>query len=158
MGERRTLGDVGTEYRSVVERRAAVAQRLSQDRDCWLVTADRSGEPYVVPLSFVTLGSGLLLVTARERRSVCNAESNPRVAVILGGFGDTIRAYGDCSIGPVASTSPALLARFAADAGWTPPEDFVCLAIALRVITCSRNPQEDVDRRIWQSPDRPFWD
>jgi hypothetical protein len=155
----RAIGDSAAPYRTQAERRSIVAERFRVDCDCWLATSAEDG-PYVVPLSFLITGADAVLATAETRPTVRNVRRIPRVALVLGGHDDAIRAYGDCAIGPLDDIAPAVRAQYVERAGWDPfaaGPPFVALVVRLEEVLCSRSPAEDSDRVVWRRGDPTPW-
>lgn len=158
MGSGPEIGAPDAPYRTVEERLAVAAARLRADRDCWLVTASVERGPCAVPLSFLAFGARLLLATARDRAAVGNVEADPRVTLILGGFGDAIRLVGEAEVVPFDSLDSSVLAGYVAKAGWNPVRaGFAALVVTLSAIHCSRSPAEDRDRVVWRAGAPTVW-
>ncbi len=147
-----TIGDAGAPYRTPEERLAVAAARLTSDRDLWLLTSHPDRGPHAVPLSFVAYGPVIILATGEHRPAVRNAAFDPRVVLVLGGYGDAIRASGEAEIVPFASIDADIQARYVAKAGWDPADvEFAAVVVRLDEILCSRSPEEDRNRVIWKA-------
>ena len=152
------IGEPGAPYRTVDERLVVAAARLRADRDCWFVTASAERGPCAVPLSFLVFGPCVLLATARHRPAARNVQADPRVILVLGGFGDAIRLVGEAEVVPFESVDSSVLALYVAKAGWSPVRPgFAGLVVTLNSIHCSRSPAEDRDRVVWRAGAPTAW-
>lgn len=70
--------------RSTEQRISDVSAALQTHRDLWVATADRTGAPYLIPLSFLWNGTAVIISTPSESRTVRNLETNPRARLALG--------------------------------------------------------------------------
>jgi hypothetical protein len=158
MPERAVIGDDSAPYRTKDERLAVIARRLTVDRDCWFATADPERGPHVVPLSFLADGPRLILATGRNRPVIRNLQGDPRVVVVLGGFGDAVRTSGRARAVELDSFGAAILARYVAKAGWEPQgEQSLGIVVELEEVRCSRSSAEDRDRVVWQAGSPTPW-
>jgi hypothetical protein len=152
------IGDAGGRYRTREERLTAVSARLVSDRDLWLITSHPASGPHAIPLSFVVEGPAVILSTARHRPAARNAALDPRVVLVLGGYGDAIRAAGVAEIVPFESLDTGIRMRYVAKAGWDPAAvGFAALVVRLEEILCSRSPDEDRDRVVWRAGSPVPW-
>ena len=58
--------------RSRAQRKADTLARLEQDVDCWVASADETGNTHLVPLSYYWDGAALVLATPRSSRTATN--------------------------------------------------------------------------------------
>ena len=80
----------GKRFRSEKEPCASALEEMNRHRVAHLATADRQGNPLVVPLCFTCRGEVIYSVvdekpnrlTAARLRRLCNIEENPQVAVL----------------------------------------------------------------------------
>lgn len=154
------IGDATGPYRTPAQRLAGVVERFHRDRDCWLATAHPRTGPYVVPLSFVMVESLALLATAEPRRVVHNIRAMPRAVIVLGGYGDAIRANGICEVVAFDAIASDLRTAYVEKAGWDPGHQdtpFVALLLRLVEVWCSRSPVEESDRVVWRAGDPTPW-
>jgi hypothetical protein len=150
-----TIGIQDAPYRSPIERLAVVASRLRDDRDCWLVTGRG---PHAVPLSFLADGRQIILATAEERPAARNVLEEPRVLLLLGGYGDAIRLSGEAALAPFENLDKDVRLRYLSKAGWDPAgAGFVALTVTLNQVRCSRSPAEDQDQVVWGAGDPIPW-
>jgi pyridoxamine 5'-phosphate oxidase-like protein len=154
------IGDGAAAYRSPDERQRVVAVRFAGDRDCWLLTQDPANGPYAIPLSFVVSGQHALMATASASRTVKNVEIDPRAALVLGGYGDAIRAYGRCAVLPLERVGRELRSSYVMKTGWDPERSgshFVGLLLDMEKVLCSRSPTEDGDNVVWARDQPTPW-
>jgi hypothetical protein len=158
MDIRPAIGDGGAAYRPPEERLAVAAARLTTDRDCWFITTNPERGPHAVPLSFLASGSRVVLATALERPAAQNVMADPRVVLVLGGYGDAIRLTGDAAVVPFDELDAELRLRYITKTGWDPAAaGFVGLVVSLGEMLCSRSPPEDRDRVVWRVGESTHW-
>ena len=69
--------------------------RLANDVDAWVATADQdSGEPYLVPLSFLWDGETLLVSTAAANPTARNLHAGGRIRLTVGPTRDVVLIEG----------------------------------------------------------------
>jgi hypothetical protein len=106
--------------RTRAERKHDALQRLTQDVDLWVATAD-GGNPYLVPLSFLWDGETLLLSTAASTPTGRNLQANGIVRLSLGDTRDLALIDGTVEAIVPAGDIPANLGdAFAAKTGFDP--------------------------------------
>jgi Pyridoxamine 5'-phosphate oxidase len=105
--------------RSAQQRKADTLARLTSDADVWMATADATGSAYLLPLSFLWDGAGLIVSTPRSSVTGRNLGRGGRVRVGVGELRDVTMIDGTAE--PVQD-EPAKDA-FAAKHGWDPRKD-----------------------------------
>ncbi len=105
--------------RSSEERKADALARLATDIDAWIATADGSGNAYLVPLSFLWDGTGLVVSTPRTSETGSNLSRRGRVRVGVGELRDVTMIDGNAELVMDEETKDA----FAAKHGWDPRKD-----------------------------------
>ena len=81
--------------RTPQERKRDVLERLENDVDLWVATADpATGTPYLVPLSYRWDGSTLLIATPRSNPTGLNIGANGMVRVGIGPTRDVVLIEG----------------------------------------------------------------
>jgi hypothetical protein len=154
----RTIGIQDAPYRPPTERLEVIARRLHDDRDCWLVTGNVARGPHAVPLSFLADGLCVILATAAERPAARNVLEEPRVLLLLAGYGDAVRLSGEAALAPFEDLDEDVRSRYLAKAGWDPASaGFVALIVTLDEIRCSRSPAEDEDQVVWKAGAPIHW-
>jgi flavin reductase (DIM6/NTAB) family NADH-FMN oxidoreductase RutF len=80
--------------RSRQERRRDTLGRLTQDKDAWVATASKDGQPCLVPLSFRWDGTSLLMCTRRTNPTARNVTPRGEAVVTLGQTRDVVLLEG----------------------------------------------------------------
>jgi hypothetical protein len=102
--------------RSAEQRKSDTLTRLDSDVDAWFATADAAGNSYLVPLSFLWDGAGLIVSTPRSSVTARNLSRGGRVRVGVGELRDVTMIDGTAE--PVEDE--ATMEEFAAKHGWDP--------------------------------------
>lgn len=105
--------------RSAQQRKSDTLARLTADVDAWIATGDADGDGYLVPLSFLWDGAGVILSTPRSSVTARNLSRGRRVRVGLGELRDVTIIDGTAE--PV--TDDQAMDAFAAKHGWDPREE-----------------------------------
>jgi hypothetical protein len=105
--------------RSLPQRKQDTMGRLESDVDAWVATADSAGNGYLLPLSFLWDGAGVVVSTPRTSITGRNLSRAGRVRVGVGQVRDVTMVDG--SVEPV-SDEPTKDA-FAAKHGWDPRQE-----------------------------------
>jgi hypothetical protein len=114
--------------RNLQQRKQDTLRRLESDVDAWIASADTEGDAYLLPLSFLWDGTGVIVATPRSSVTGRNLSRGARVRVGVGQLRDVTIIEG--TAGPVQDerTKDA----FAAKTGWDPrtaPGDYAFLRI-----------------------------
>jgi hypothetical protein len=105
--------------RSSEQRKSDTMARLTSDADAWIATADAAGRAYLLPLSFLWDGAGVVVCTPRSSVTARNLSRGERVRVGLGELRDVTMIDGTAE--PVADETTK--DAFAAKHGWDPRKD-----------------------------------
>jgi nitroimidazol reductase NimA-like FMN-containing flavoprotein (pyridoxamine 5'-phosphate oxidase superfamily) len=105
--------------RSAEQRKSDTLTRLASDVDAWVATADAAGDVYLVPLSFLWDGAGLIVSTPPSSATGRNLSRGGRVRVGVGQLRDVTMIDGIAESVPDERTKDA----FAAKHGWDPREE-----------------------------------
>jgi nitroimidazol reductase NimA-like FMN-containing flavoprotein (pyridoxamine 5'-phosphate oxidase superfamily) len=105
--------------RSAEQRKSDTMSRLTSDVDAWIATADSAGTPYLVPLSFLWDGAGLIISTPRSSVTGRNLSRGARVRVGVGQVRDVTMIDGTAEPVQDEQTKDA----YAAKHGWDPRTD-----------------------------------
>src|SRR5215475_10362250 len=113
-------GSMTSPPRSKHQRRQDALDRLENDVDVWVATADReSGTPYLVPLSFLWDGSTLLVATPAASPTIRNLQATGKVRLGIGPTRDLVLIDGTAPALAAAEAAPAESgASFAANTGF----------------------------------------
>jgi len=105
--------------RSAEQRKSDSLNRLASDVDAWIATADAAGSGYLLPLSFLWDGAGVVVATPRSSVTGRNLTRGGRVRVGLGELRDVTMMDGTAEPVQDEKTKDA----FAAKHGWDPREE-----------------------------------
>ncbi|MET9337915.1 pyridoxamine 5'-phosphate oxidase family protein [Nonomuraea sp. NPDC003804] len=109
-----------SEARTAEQRRKDTLARLENDVDAWVATADQEGGPYLMPLSFLWDGAGLLLSTAAGNPTARNLVASGTARLALGHTRDVVLIEGSVETLEQAEISPELGDAFAVKTGFDP--------------------------------------
>lgn len=105
--------------RSQQQRKQDTLGRLGSDTDAWIATADTAGQAYLLPLSFLWDGTGVIVSTPRDSITGRNLGRGGRVRVGVGELRDVTMIDG--------TAEPVLDERtkdaFAAKHDWDPRKE-----------------------------------
>jgi general stress protein 26 len=105
--------------RSAEERKSDTLGRLASEVDAWIATADAAGSGYLLPLSFLWDGTGVIVATPRSSVTGRNLTRGARVRVGVGQLRDVTMIEGTAEPVQDERTKDA----FAAKHGWDPRTD-----------------------------------
>ncbi|MEU7752285.1 pyridoxamine 5'-phosphate oxidase family protein [Micromonospora sp. NPDC049101] len=80
--------------RSPRQRKQDTLARLDHDVDAWVASADREGNPYLVPLSFLWDGATFILATGESSPTARNLRSSGQVRMSVGPTRDVVLVEG----------------------------------------------------------------
>jgi hypothetical protein len=102
--------------RSLQQRKQDTLGRLEFDVDAWIASADAEGDAYLLPLSFLWDGAGVIVATPRSSVTGRNLSRGARVRVGVGQLRDVTMIDGTAEPVQDERTKDA----FAAKHGWDP--------------------------------------
>jgi hypothetical protein len=102
--------------RSLQQRKQDTLGRLESDTDAWIASADDGGDAYLLPLSFLWDGAGVIVATPRSSVTGRNLSRGGRVRVGLGQLRDVAMIDGTAEPVQDERTKDA----FSAKHGWDP--------------------------------------
>jgi hypothetical protein len=105
--------------RSLQQRQQDTLDRLASDVNAWIASADAEGNAYLVPLSFLWDGTGVIVSTPRSSVTARNLSRGGRVRVGLGQLRDVTIIEGTAEPIDDAATKDA----FATKHGWDPRKE-----------------------------------
>jgi hypothetical protein len=109
--------------RPLVQRKADTLDRLDHDVDLWVSTADSSGTPHLVPLSFLWDAESFLISTPAASRAGRNLQAGRAVRLAVGETRDIVLIAGTVTaVIPAAELSVAEGDAFAVKSGFDPRE------------------------------------
>ncbi|MER5832274.1 pyridoxamine 5'-phosphate oxidase family protein [Streptomyces sp. NPDC002130] len=107
--------------RSAEQRKKDTLHRLDHDVDAWVATADgASGQPYLVPLSFLWNGSYLLFATPASSPTERNLAASGRARVGIGPTRDVVMVEGTVETVQPGELTEQDAELFAAKTGFDP--------------------------------------
>ncbi|MFC4007278.1 pyridoxamine 5'-phosphate oxidase family protein [Nonomuraea purpurea] len=107
--------------RTPEQRKQDTLDRLRNDVDAWVATADEGGgEPYLVPLSFLWDGATLLMATASASPTARNLLATRRVRVGIGLVRDVVLIEGTAEATPATEIPAETGEAFAEKTGFDP--------------------------------------
>lgn len=138
--------------RSVQRRQRDTLRRLESDVDAWIATADIAGNGYLLPLSFLWDGAGLIISTPSSSVTARNLSLGGRVRVGVGQVRDVTMIDGTAE--PV--TDDGTKEAFAAKHGWDPrkePGDYAYFRIVPDRVQAWREVNELPGRTLMRDGD-----
>ncbi|MGW1991543.1 pyridoxamine 5'-phosphate oxidase family protein [Embleya sp. NPDC001921] len=109
--------------RTAEQRRRDTLDRLDNDVDAWVATADaKTGTPYLVPLSFLWDGETLLMATASASPTARNLLAGGTLRLGIGPTRDVVLIEATAEAFPAAGIADDLGDAFAAKTGFDPRE------------------------------------
>jgi general stress protein 26 len=97
--------------RSAEQRKSDTLARLTSDIDVWVATADTDGNGYLVPLSFLWDGAGLIVSTPLSSPTGRNLRRGGRMRVGVGDVRDVTMIDGTAELVQDEETMEAYAAR-----------------------------------------------
>jgi hypothetical protein len=105
--------------RSAGQRKSDTLGRLDSEVDAWIATADTAGDGYLLPLSFLWDGTGVVVSTLRSSVTGRNLSRGGKVRVGLGAVRDVTMIDGTAELVEDDQAKDA----FAAKHGWDPRQE-----------------------------------
>lgn len=105
--------------RSLQQRKQDTLGRLESDVDAWISSADAEGDAYLLPLSFLWDGVGVVVSTPRSSVTGRNLSRRARVRIGIGQLRDVTMIDGTAEPVQDERTKDA----FAAKHGWDPRDE-----------------------------------
>jgi hypothetical protein len=136
--------------RSRSERKADALERLRDDVDLWVASADGDGNAFLIPLSFYWDGKALTIATPRASRTGRNLLRAGSARVALGHTRDVVIVEGALEKIPIEAEA-ALGDAYARATGWDPrlePSEHLYLKLSPRTVLAWRESNELKGRRL----------
>jgi nitroimidazol reductase NimA-like FMN-containing flavoprotein (pyridoxamine 5'-phosphate oxidase superfamily) len=105
--------------RSAEQRKSDTLTQLASEVDAWVATADAAGNGYLLPLSFLWDGAGMIISTPRSSVTGRNLSRGGQVRVGIGQLRDVTMIDGTAEPVQDERTKDA----FAAKHGWDPRKE-----------------------------------
>jgi hypothetical protein len=106
--------------RTPAQRKQDALHRLEHDVDAWVATADGSGTPYLVPLSFLWDGITVLMATPSSSPTGRNLQATGKVRLGIGPTRDVVLVEGTVDALAADEVPDEVGDAFAAKAGFDP--------------------------------------
>ncbi|MFD6876779.1 MULTISPECIES: pyridoxamine 5'-phosphate oxidase family protein [unclassified Streptomyces] len=106
--------------RSPEQRKREALERLARDVDVWVATADATGEPCLVPLTFWWDGEAVWLATRDTNPTGRNLNASGRVRLSFGHTRDVVLVHGTSRTVPREDLPDGVGEGFVAKDGWDP--------------------------------------
>lgn len=138
--------------RSAEQRKSDTLNRLASEVDAWIATADAAGSGYLLPLSFLWDGAGVIVSTPRSSVTGRNLSRGGRVRVGVGQLRDVTMIDGTAEPLQDERTKDA----FAAKHGWDPrrePDDYAYFRIVADRVQAWREVNELPGRTLMRDGD-----
>ncbi len=131
------------------QRRIDVLQKLQDDVDLWVASADETGDAHLVPLSFYWDGTAITISTPRRSRTARNLQRAGWARVALGPTRDVVIVDGPVEEVAIEA-APELGDAHARATGFDPRtlDDYVYLRITPRAIQAWREENELAERQL----------
>ncbi|MEU5882806.1 pyridoxamine 5'-phosphate oxidase family protein [Spirillospora sp. NPDC047279] len=143
------------EPRGPVQRRQDALARLEQDVDAWVATADeKTGTPYMIPLSFLWDGTTLLVATPAASPTARNLQATGKVRLGIGPTRDVVLIEGTAEAVPDAEIPAATGDAFAVKTGFDPraeTNEYLYFHIRPRRLQAWREANEIADRDLMRA-------
>lgn len=109
--------------RSAAQRKSDAVEKLSNDQDVWVATADDSGIAHLVPLS-LRWHEGMVIVAVEARsRTARNASASGQARLALGPSRDVVMIDAQASVVTRQDAGPAIAGSYRERTGWEPGSD-----------------------------------
>lgn len=109
--------------RSAAQRKSDALEKLSNDQDVWVATADDSGIAHLVPLS-LRWHEGMVIVAVEARsRTARNASASGQARLALGPSRDVVMIDAQASVVTRQDAGPAIAGSYRERTGWEPGSD-----------------------------------
>jgi len=134
--------------RSAQQRKEDTLTRLRDDKDLWVGTADRGGNPTLVPLSFIWDQQGILVATHARNPTARNIVETGLARVALGHTRDVVLIDTVARLLPTEELTDSWAEAYAAKCNWDPRNSpgYRFYHLALRWIEVWREDNEHPDR------------
>jgi hypothetical protein len=137
--------------RTAAQRKSDATEKLENDQDVWVATADDAGNAHLVPLS-LCWHDGMVVVAVEARsRTARNAAASGRARLALGPTRDVVVINAEASVVPCQDAGPAIADGYHERTGWRPGADggdFVFILLRPVAIQAWRDVPELTGRTI----------
>ena len=133
--------------RPTAQRTQDALQRLAEEIDCWVASADEVGNAHLVPFSFYWDGAAAILAMPPANRTAVNLLRTGVARLALDGTRDVVLVDGRVEAG----VDDTAMSAYAAHTGWDPrsePAEYLWLRITPTRIQAWREANELAGRTV----------
>ena len=137
--------------RSTAQRKREALERLAKDIDVWVATADATGEPSLVPLTYWWDGETVWLATRDTNPTGRNLSDSGRVRLSFGHTRDVVLVHGSARRLTREELPAGVGDAFVAKDGWDPREDhpsYVWFQVTPQIVQAWGTVPEMADRTL----------
>jgi hypothetical protein len=137
--------------RSTGQRKSDALEKLENDEDVWVATADDRGVAHLVPLSLCWLDGQVVVAVEARSRTARNASASGRARLALGPSRDVVMIDAEASVVARQDAGPAIAGRYRERTGWEPGSDggdWVFILLRPATIQVWRNVDEIPGRTV----------
>jgi hypothetical protein len=109
--------------RSAAQRKSDAIEKLNEDHDVWVATADDSGIAHLVPLSLCWHDGMVVVAVEASSRTARNASASGQARLALGPTRDVVMIDAQASVVARQEAGPAITGAYRERTGWEPGSD-----------------------------------
>jgi Pyridoxamine 5'-phosphate oxidase len=109
--------------RTTAQRMSDALDKLRNDQDVWVATADRGGTAHLVPLSLCWHDGAVVVTVEAGSRTARNASASGQARLALGPTRDVVMIDAQASVVARQDAGPAIVASYRERTGWEPGSD-----------------------------------
>jgi hypothetical protein len=109
--------------RSAAQRKSDALDKLRNDQDVWVATADGRGIAHLVPLSLCWHDGMVVVAVEASSRTARNASASGRARLALGPTRDVVMIDAQASVVARRDAGPEIVGGYRERTGWEPGSD-----------------------------------
>jgi Pyridoxamine 5'-phosphate oxidase len=109
--------------RSTAQRKSDALEKLGQDQDVWVATADDRGIAHLVPLSLCWHDGMVIIAVEAGSRTARNVSASGQARLALGPTRDVVMIDARASVVARQDAGPAITHSYRERTGWEPGSD-----------------------------------
>ena len=109
--------------RSTAQRKSDAVEKLNNDQDVWVATADDRGIAHLVPLSLCWHDGMVVVAVEVSSRTARNASASGQARLALGPARDVVMIDAQASVVARQDAGPAIVGSYRERTGWEPGFD-----------------------------------
>jgi hypothetical protein len=109
--------------RSAAQRKLDAIEKLANDQDVWVATADDRGIAHLVPLSLCWQDGMVIVAVEASSRTARNASASGQARLALGPTRDVVMIDAKASVVTRQDAGPAMAHSYRERTGWEPGSD-----------------------------------